>query len=158
MIPTPMQPTPQEWSAIITALSLIITALAGLITAIFVQARNARAAAEKSKAETEVLLRSLRDTQQKTLDQVANTHDINLRDDLDRHWEILQQISQSQANMRTIQDDQGKTIDRTALDVSQVRTELEGVRRNVTEVDSRGNRTHGEIFERIHSLEESHYG
>ena len=129
-----------EWGVLLGAIAAVLTALAGLITALFVQARKAKAEAERTRAETREILDRIDHKSSVTVEQVKNSHvDSNLRDDIDKLSRLLEQV-----HGLASRTDQQMTI---------VAAEQRALRQRVDRLDDDKHDTHKELYDRLRVLE-----
>lgn len=120
-------------------MALLLGAITGLLTVVFVQARSARAEARHRDAETRVLLARIDENAEAAKQQVTNSHNTNLRDDLDSAWSVSNQVLADLGR-------HSELLHAVAEDVRETRA-------YVHRIDAQSHETHREIFGRLHALE-----
>lgn len=138
-----MPHTPSEMSALLAAIATVLTALTGLIIAVFVQARRARTEADDAKADrmkTQAVLGEVKE-------QVANTHQTNLRDDIDNLTALVERLSVSQSDMKAV-------VHRVEETTEAIRGEARDDRARVGRLDAEAYETHADIYRLIRDLKE----
>lgn len=137
-----MPHTPNEMSAILTAIATVLTALTGLIIAVFVQARRAKTEADAAKADlkrTQAVLGEVKE-------QVANTHQTNLRDDIDNLTALIERLSVSQSGMKAV-------VHRLDLTTEAIRGEARDERARVGRIEAEAHDTHNDLYRMIREIE-----
>lgn len=133
-------PDYQQWNTVLGAMTGLITAVGALLAVLLVQARKARAEAERTRAETKEILARIDHKSSVTVKQVQNSHpDSNLRDDLDKMARMLEQV-----HGLATRTDQHMTI---------VAAEQRQLRQRVDRLDSDKHDTHKELFDRLRLVE-----
>ncbi len=130
-----MPHTPNEMSALLTAIATVLTALTGLIIAVFVQARRAKAEVDDAKADrvkTQEVLGEVKE-------QVANTHPTNLRDDIDNLTALIERLSHSQSDMKAV-------VHRVEATAEAIRGEARDDRARVGRLEAEAHDTHAELY------------
>ena len=138
-----MPHTPTEMSALLAAIATVLTALTGLIIAVFVQARRAKTEADDAKADrmkTQAVLGEVKE-------QVANTHQTNLRDDIDNLTALVERLSVSQSDMKAV-------VHRVEETTEAIRGEARDDRARVGRLDAEAHETHADIYRLIRDLKE----
>ena len=136
-----MPHTPNEMSAILTAVAAVLTALTGLIIAVFVQARRAKTEADAAKADrkrTQAVLGEVKE-------QVANTHPTNLRDDIDNLTALIERLSRSQSDMKAV-------VHRLDSTTEAIRGEARDERARVGRIEAEAHDTHNDLYRLIRDI------
>lgn len=120
-------------------MALLLGTITGLLTVVFVQARSARAEARHRDAETQAILAEIARDAATAKEQTTNSHDTNMRDDMDTTRFTVQQIVAEQAR-------QAELLTGMAADIREVRGLVLNLRNN-------SHATHTEIFDRLWRLE-----
>ena len=137
-----MPHTPSEMSALLAAIATVLTALTGLIIAVFVQARRARTEADDAKADrvrTQAVLGEVKE-------QVANTHQTNLRDDIDNLTALIERLSRSQSDMKAV-------VHRLDSTTEAIRGEARDERARVGRIEAEAHDTHSDLYRLIREIE-----
>ena len=137
-----MPHTPNEMSAILTAIATVLTALTGLIIAVFVQARRAKTEADAAQADrkrTQAVLGEVKE-------QVANTHPTNLRDDIDNLTALIERLSVSQSDMKAV-------VHRLDSTTEAIRGEARDERARVGRIEAEAHDTHNDLYRLIREIE-----
>lgn len=133
-------PDYQQWNTVLGAMTGLITAVGALLAVLLVQARKARAEAERTRAETKEILARIDHKSSVTVEQVKNSHpDSNLRDDIDNLARMVEQVHGLAA--RT---DQQMTI---------WAAEQRELRQRVDRLDNDKHDTHKDLYDRLRSVE-----
>ena len=136
-----MPHTPSEMSALLAAIATVLTALTGLIVAVFVQARRARTEADDAKADrmkTQAVLGEVKE-------QVANTHQTNLRDDIDNLTALVERLSVSQSDMKAV-------VHRLDSTTEAIRGEARDERARVGRIEAEAHDTHSDLYRLIRDI------
>ena len=136
-----MPHTPSEMSALLAAIATVLTALTGLIIAVFVQARRARTEADDAKADrmkTQAVLGEVKE-------QVANTHQTNLRDDIDNLTALVERLSVSQSDMKAV-------VHRLDSTTEAIRGEARDERARVGRIEAEAHDTHSDLYRLIRDI------
>ena len=137
-----MPHTPTEMSALLAAIATVLTALTGLIIAVFVQARRAGTEADDAKADrvkTQAVLGEVKE-------QVANTHQTNLRDDIDNLTALIERLSRSQSDMKAV-------VHRLDSTAEAIRGEARDERARVSRIEAEAHDTHSDLYRLIRDIE-----
>lgn len=124
--------------AMVTALAAFIGSL-GLLFLNLMSARKVAAETRKVNADTRRAIDEMSNKQDRTLEQVANSHPTNLRDDLDAQARKL--------------DRHGEQIGELSELVRNVASEIREERRELRDLGRSKHETHAEIFQRLTALE-----
>ena len=136
-----MPHTPSEMSALLAAIATVLTALTGLIIAVFVQARRAKTEADDAKADrmkTQAVLGEVKE-------QVANTHQTNLRDDIDNLTALVERLSVSQSDMKAV-------VHRLDSTTEAIRGEARDERARVGRIEAEAHDTHSDLYRLIRDI------
>lgn len=128
-------------SALLAAIATVLTALTGLIIAVFVQARRARTEADDAKADrvkTQAVLGEVKE-------QVANTHQTNLRDDIDNLTALIERLSVSQSDMKAV-------VHRLDSTTEAIRGEARDERARVGRIEAEAHDTHSDLYRLIREI------
>ena len=94
------------------------------------------------------------------VEQVANTHPTNLRNDMDDIKDLIERLSRSVSNMRAVTDETRADVRETRQDIQIIRTEMRDDRASLDaervarqDLDSKADRAHAEIFGRLNRIE-----
>lgn len=144
-----------------TEITALLVAVSGLLTVILVQARGARAEARHRDAETQQILAQIAHDTRSANAQVSNTHDTNLREDLDSVGlgvanlsDKLTEVAQQQRVMSYQQQRVSAEMARQAEQLAGLASDVREVRASTTTLAQNSHNTHAEIFGRIRTLEQ----
>ena len=142
-------------------LAILLTAVAGVLTVLLVQARQAAAEARHRDAETQQILAQIAHDTRSANAQVSNTHDTNLREDLDgvglgvaNLSDKLTEVAQQQRVMSYQQQQVSAEIARQAEQLAGLASDVREIRASTTTLAQNSHNTHAEIFGRIRTLEQ----
>lgn len=144
-----------------TEITALLVAVSGLLTVVLVQARGARAEARHRDAETQQILAQIAHDTRSANAQVSNTHDTNLREDLDSVGlgvanlsDKLTEVAQQQRVMSYQQQRVSAEMARQAEQLAGLASDVREVRASTTTLAQNSHNTHAEIFGRIRALEQ----
>lgn len=140
---------------LLAAITALVLALAGLLGVLLVQSVKARAEAAKTAAE----ISAMRIDTAETAEQVKNSHDTNLRDDLDAIHATVRSMADAvdraetgvadvSVDIRRIDTRQQGMVD----DLRQVRGDLADERNARELLDKHAHDTHADIYRRLNSI------
>ena len=139
----------------LAAITALVVALAGLLGVLLVQSVKARSEAAKTAAE----ISAMRSDTAATAEQVKNSHDTNLRDDLDAiHATVMSMaaavdraetgVTDLAIDIRRIDTRQQGMVD----DLRQVRGDLADERKARELLDKHAHDTHADIYTRLNTI------
>ena len=93
-----------------------------------------------------IMIGKIHKQSKEVLEQVANTHHTNLRDDIDDNGRSMNKILELVLSLK-------EQIDKTNATIEKIRDDIRDERLRITQLDDRAHEIHQEIFKRITRLE-----
>lgn len=139
-----------QWTELLGITVAGLTGIAGIISVLTWQTAKGRAEAAKATAEAAKTQAETKAILARVDEQVSNSHDSNLRVDLDAVGAGVEQLS---VKLDEVAGQLACEIAGVRIDLRQIRADLADETRARNQLDTDAHQTHRDMYQRIHALE-----